>query len=89
MSSSFKLALVIVLLVLFVPQHPIAGTQNNSATPNCVITVPSDWGEFKAASSAGLVFEDSAGTLRIIGNTPCQVSSTASLPLLNLEVRRK
>lgn len=89
MSSSSKLVFAILMFVLISPQSRTATTQNDTVQPNCIITVPSGWGNFKAASALGLVFEDSAGTLRVVGSTPCQISGTVSPPVVTLEVRRK
>ena len=90
MNSSLKLTTALIAgLFLMVPQYPTAATQNDFVQPNCIVTIPSRWGEFKSASAAGLVFEDSAGTLRVVGNTPCQISGTANAPIVALEVRRK
>lgn len=57
---------------------------------NCVMTVPSSWGEFKGATREfGMVFEDRAGNLRFIGDVGCQISGTQPTPIVSLEVRRR
>jgi hypothetical protein len=63
--------------------------QHDSQSATCAITVPAEWGEFKGASSFGLVFQDSAGTLRFVRNVGCQIHDTQPVPLISLEVRRK
>jgi hypothetical protein len=63
--------------------------QRDSVQPNCVLTVPPGWGEFKGGSRFGLAFEDSAGTLRFINDVGCQIAGTQPVPVVSLEVRRK
>lgn len=56
----------------------------------CLVTVPVEWGEFKGISKFGLVFEDKAGTLRLIDQMPCSVDKTlVAVPTVAVEVRRK
>ncbi len=52
----------------------------------CISYVPKDWGEFRGASSYGVEFEDSYGTIRLIKNPPCDISAT---PRPDLEIHRK
>ncbi len=47
-----------------------------------VCTVPADWGTFRASSQGFLVFEDAAGTLRLVD---CQSHS----PIVAFEIRRQ
>jgi hypothetical protein len=90
MNASFQVAIVVLALCAIAPQQPTATAQNQSAPYTCVVTVPSGWGDFKGAvSEYGLVFQDSAGTLRFIQNPACQVAGTQPLPIVSLEVRRK
>ena len=64
------------------PQQPL--------TSPCVVMVPSDWGEFKGISKFGLVFEDKAGTLRVIDNMPCDIQGGYhGVPNVGVEIRRK
>jgi hypothetical protein len=63
--------------------------QPDSVQPNCVLTVPSGWGEFKGGSRFGLAFEDSAGTLRFINDVGCQITGTQPVPVVSVEVRRR
>ena len=54
-----------------------------------MVVVPRDWGEFKGLSKSGLVFEDKAGTLRVIDQMPCNMADGSSVPQVSVEVRRK
>ena len=56
-----------------------------------MVLVPAEWGEYKGMSTGtGMVFEDSNGTLRIIGQMPCPVSKDAlGTPRVDVEIRRK
>lgn len=58
---------------------------------SCMVLVPAEWGEYKGMSTGtGMVFEDSNGTLRIIGQMPCPVSKDAlGTPRVDVEIRRK
>lgn len=52
--------------------------------PACRSYVPEDWGEYKGSSEHyGVVFQDSAGTLRFVTNVPCEAT-----PQIALEIRR-
>lgn len=91
MKSLFRGAVaVLVLGGAMVPQQPMANAQKDSLQPSCVLTVPSDWGEFKGAShDFGLAFQDRGGTLRFIRDLACEVTGLQRLPPTYLEVRRK
>ncbi len=47
-----------------------------------VCNVPADWGNYKGGAHGGLVFEDSAGTLRI-------VDCSSHSPIVAFEIRRR
>ena len=52
-----------------------------------MVTIPSDWGPYKGdAQGYGLVFEDSAGTLRYVKQLRCGFEGR---PNVVVEVRRK
>jgi hypothetical protein len=56
----------------------------------CIVNVPPDWGEFKAISRNYILFEDKAGTLRMIDQMPCNIDRNISgVPNVAVEVRRK
>ncbi len=89
MNSTFRVVLVILALAVMMPKAPVAA-QNPPGVFNCIVTVPSSWGEFKGTSSEfGMVFQDSAGTLRFVSNAACQISNAPSVPVISMEVRRK
>jgi hypothetical protein len=74
----------------------IAGTigiHELKATPQetipCVVNIPREWGEFKGVFRSGLVFEDKAGTLRMLDQMPCSMAGGTSMPQVSVEVRRK
>jgi len=52
----------------------------------CTSFVPKEWGQFRGASSYGMEFEDSEGTIRFIKNPPCDPTFTARA---DLELRRQ
>ena len=53
----------------------------------CIVTIPAEWGTYKGdAQGYGLVFEDSAGTLRFVKQLPCGLQGT---PNVLVEVHRK
>ena len=50
----------------------------------CTSYVPPSWGEFKGTfQQNGVVFQDNAGTLRVVTNIPCETT-----PQIALEIRR-
>ena len=57
----------------------------------CTVLIPADWGEYAGtATGAGMVFEDSSGTLRIISDIPCSIDGGVSgTPRIIAEIRRK
>jgi len=64
-----------------------AATPQSQTVGRCVVTVPSQWGTFRGISQGyGLVFEDDAGTLRVVNQMPCGLDGP---PNISLEVRRK
>lgn len=56
-----------------------APRQNPSAIVQC--DVPSGWGAYRGAALGGLVFEDSAGTLRV-------VDCSSHAPIVAYQIRR-
>lgn len=87
-----NLILVLVLLAI----AATIGTYKVKASPQvyygkpCTFSIPAEWGEFRSISKYGLVFEDKAGTLRVVDQTPCEMEG-ASLgqPRVAVEIRRK
>jgi hypothetical protein len=55
----------------------------------CVVYVPRDWGEFKGVFRSGVVFEDKAGTLRMLDQMPCSMAGSSTAPQVSVEVRRR
>ena len=57
----------------------------------CSVVVPAEWGKYRGyAGGNGLVFEDKAGTLRIIPQLPCTIDGTlGGTPRVLAEIRRK
>jgi hypothetical protein len=68
--------------------HELKAAPQELGAP-CVVIVPRDWGEFKGLSKSGLIFEDKAGTLRLLDQMPCSMAGTANVPQVAVEVRRK
>lgn len=91
MKSLFRVAIAVLALgAAMAPQQPMADAQKESVQPTCIITVPLSWGEFKGASNdLGLAFQDSAGTLRFIRDSGCEMPGFQRFPPVFLEVRRK
>jgi hypothetical protein len=90
MSSVFRVAIAVLALGAMAPQQQMATAQKESIQPTCVLTVPSNWGEFQGASKEfGLAFQDSEGTLRFIRDLGCEIPGFQRLPPAFLEVRRK
>jgi hypothetical protein len=49
--------------------------------PPCSVVIPAEWGKYRGdAGGNGLVFEDKAGTLRIIPQLPCTLDGTRNGP---------
>jgi len=53
----------------------------------CAVTIPSEWGDYAGANQYGIIFKDSAGTLRVVRNMPC--GGHDATPHVDLEIRRK
>jgi hypothetical protein len=86
-----RVALTVAFFVLAgtIGIHEVRATPPQSLVAPCVVFVPQDWGEFKGIFKAGLVFEDKAGTLRLLDQIPCSVAGGTSVPQAAVEVRRK
>ena len=69
--------------------HELKAAPHQMLGSPCVVVVPRDWGEFKGLSKSGLVFEDKAGTLRVIDQMPCNMADGSSVPQVSVEVCRK
>jgi hypothetical protein len=52
----------------------------------CSTFIPKEWGEFRGASTYGMEFEDSDGTIRFVKNPPCDPSFNVRA---DLEIHRK
>ncbi len=52
----------------------------------CAVTVPPEWGEYQGASTYGLAFKDSSGTLRFVTHFPCGFDTP---PTVALAIKRK
>lgn len=64
-----------------------AATPENPSFGRCTVNIPSDWGNFRGVSQGyGFVFEDQAGTLRVVNQMPCGLEGT---PNVTLEIHRK
>ena len=59
--------------------------------PSCNVVVPAEWGKYKGSVvESGLIFEDKAGTLRIIQQLPCTLDGTPNgPPRIIAEIHRK
>jgi hypothetical protein len=80
-----------VLAVVATTSIHVTATANSQETlpTTCVVVVPSDWGEFKGIAKYGLVFEDKAGTLRLIEQMPCSLDRRqVGVPKVSVELRR-
>jgi hypothetical protein len=63
-----------------------------SSLAGCISAVPKAWGDFVGASSYGLAFRDSAGTLRFLQHPLCGSSlSITTVPdsAIDLQVQRR
>jgi len=91
MRALFPVTLAVLILGEAALHQPTATAQKEAPTPpNCVLTIPSGWGEYKGASrDFGLAFEDRNGTLRFIHDLSCEQTGFYRLPPAYLEVRRK
>ena len=88
---NLRVALTLAFLVLAgtFGIHEVKATPQVTLGAPCVVFVPQDWGEFKGIFKSGLVFEDKAGTLRLIDQMPCSMAGGNSVPQPTVEVRRK
>lgn len=83
----FKRSLLVLCLVLVgffagVSIGPVTRPSVQAQAPNVVhATAPKDWGAVRGGVLTLLIFEDSAGTLRL-------VDFGSGLPLLRFEIRR-
>jgi hypothetical protein len=59
----------------------------SSLAARCTVTIPSEWGDYAGANQYGIIFKDSAGTLRVVKNVPC--GGHDATPHIDLEIRRK
>ena len=86
-----RVALTIAFLALAgtIGIHELKATPQQTVGAPCLVIVPRDWGEFKGLSKSGLVFEDEAGTLRLLDQMPCSTAGTTNVPQVAVEIRRK
>ena len=82
-------AIAVLALAATIGIHEVKATPQETLGAPCVVIVPRDWGEFKGLSKSGLVFEDKAGTLRLLDQMPCSMAGSNSVPQVSVEVRRK
>jgi hypothetical protein len=61
------------------PTHERHGGKNKSGDQT-------EWGEYVGASSYGVAFKDSAGTLRFVAHFPCDLNNR---PIVALAIERK
>lgn len=89
--KKWSVALTIAVLILAgtVGIHEVRATPQQTLGAPCVVFVPQEWGEFKGIFKSGLVFEDKAGTLRLLDQMPCSMAGATSVPQAAVEVRRK
>ena len=87
MKRSVALTLALLALAGMIGIHELKATSQE--TIPCVVNIPRDWGEFKGVFRSGLVFEDKAGTLRMLDQMPCSMPGGISVPQVSVEVRRK
>lgn len=89
MKTRLGICAAIVLIAAGFGIREVKASPQNLPVP-CVVVVPSDWGEFKGISKDGMVFEDMAGTLRLIDQMPCSIDrGLVSVPRVTVEIRRK
>jgi hypothetical protein len=76
--------LILTAANLFYGRKAKAAPQIGFGQPACRSSVPLEWGEYKGSSEHyGVVFQNSAGTLRFVTNVPCEAT-----PQIALEIRR-
>ena len=85
-----RLVLTVAFLVLAgtIGIHEVRATPQVTLGAPCVVFVPQSWGEFKGIFKSGLVFEDKAGTLRLIDQMPCSMAGASGAAQATVEVRR-
>jgi hypothetical protein len=90
MKRNFAILVFAVCLVsvitYFSRKHQVHAAGQSIYSAACTSHVPKEWGEYRGASSYGVTFEDSNGTLRFIKNPPCDLTAT---PRPDLEIHRK
>ncbi len=59
---------------------------SHDPSAQCAVTVPTEWGEYEGASSYGVAFKDTSGTLRFVTHFPCGFDSP---PTVALAIKRK
>ncbi len=86
MKMSRSIFIAILVLVTVILLRPVAAPQSENLG-RCIVNIPSDWGTYRGdAQGYGLVFEDTAGTLRFVKQLPCGLEGT---PNVLVEVHRK
>jgi hypothetical protein len=89
MKNLIKIAFMFVAAFVFaslIPQRT-AVAQSQNSIGRCIVNVPQEWGALKGVSSNyGMVFEDSAGTLRAVTQMPCGLDGA---PNVALEIHRR
>ena len=60
------LVTALLILTMFVMGWYIGERRLTRAYAQSTISVPKSWGSFKGAGLGGMIFEDSAGTLRLV-----------------------
>ena len=89
MKLSVALTVAVLALAGTIGIREVRATPQQAVGAPCLVFVPQDWGEFKGMSKSGLVFEDKAGTLRLLDQMPCSMAGSTSAPQVAVEIRRK
>ena len=89
MRLRWPLAIGILAIAGTIGIHELKAAPQVTLGAPCVVYVPRDWGEFKGISKFGLVFEDKAGTLRLLDQMSCSMDGGTGVPQVSVEVRRK
>lgn|GEM_PF-1303633 len=75
---------------LYNPATTVHAQGGTDAYSNCIVAVPTAWGEFKGGSEFGLAFEDRAGTLRFLLHPPCgSLNTPTDYNVVDLKIIRK
>jgi len=84
-------AIVPLVLVSAIGGYQMKAHAQQDFPPPCSIVVPAEWGKYRGnVIESGLVFEDKAGTLRIIQQLPCTLDGTPNgPPRVIAEIRRR